>query len=413
MIAVRRIAICAVVMAVLLACAAGVYARPILGAGDRMVFLGDSITEQRIYTRYVMNFFTLRYPGTAFTFRNAGWGGDTAPGGLGRLQRDVLDLKPNVVSICFGMNDGGYTTFDKPAFEKYMTAMTSLVAELKKAGVKVVLLTPGCVHPEQAKGWVSAERMRPYNDTLALYAKGVEDLAARENLPVFDIHFLMLDVQTKALALDPKFTMIPDAIHPNPSGHAIMAYGLLKAMGCDEQPSGLKIDAGTSTVQADRCKVSGLKVSADSVRFTRTDAALPTYFDPDASATYRFFPVIQELDYYPLSITGLKAGNWKLTVQGMEVGTFSADDLAKGVNLATMPGPWQTVGEKVNQLSHEQEDFYFTRWRQISLVSVPKEASGEQQALISKMDKLIEARDRARAEATAKRDWQWTLTRVQ
>ena len=73
-----------------------------LKAGDRVVFLGDSITEQRIHTRYVMNYFTLRYPGVDITFRNAGIGGDSAGGGLGRLQRDVLSQKPTVVTICFG-----------------------------------------------------------------------------------------------------------------------------------------------------------------------------------------------------------------------------------------------------------------------------------------------------------------------
>lgn len=408
---ISRIMAYAIITAILLACA--VCAKPILGPGDRMVFLGDSITEQRIYTRYVMDFFALRYPGMPVVFRNAGWGGDTAPGGLTRLQRDVLSLKPTVVSICFGMNDGGYTTFDKAAFEKYMTGMEGLVADLKKANVKVVLLTPGCVHAEQSRGWFSAERMKPYNDTLALYAKAIVDLAAREKLPVFNLHTLMLDVQNKALALDPKFTMIPDAIHPNPSGHAVMAYALLKALGCDEQPSGLVIDAENGKVKADQCKVSDLKVLADSIRFTRTDAALPTYFDPEASATFSFFPVIEEMNNYPLSVTGLKSGNWKLTVEGIEVGAFSADELAKGVNLATLPGPWRSIGEKVNQLSREQEDIYFTRWRQVSLVQVPKEAAAEQQSLLNKMDKLVDAREHARAEATAKRNWYWSLTLAQ
>lgn len=365
----------------------------------RSRFLG--ITEQRIYTRYVMNYFTLRYPGADITFRNAGWGGDSAPGGLGRLQRDVLALKPNVVSICFGMNDGGYGAFDRAGYEKYMTGMTGLVAELKKAGVKVVLLTPGCVH---------SSRLASYNDTLALFAKGVKYLAARENLPVYDIRTLMLDIQNRALALDPKFTMIPDSVHPNNSGHAVMAYGLLKAMGCDEQPSGLKIDARNGSVRADRCKVSGLKISADSVSFTRTDAALPTSFDSDASATFAFFPVVHELDYYPLSVVGLKAGNWKLAVQGIDVGTFSANDLATGVNLATMPGPWQTLGEKVNQISREQEELYFKRWRQISLGDAPKGGEVERQALLKDMDKSIQAKEQARIEVTAHRDWQWTLT---
>ena len=53
-------------------------ADPPLKSGDRVVFLGDSITEQKIHTRYVMNYFTLRYPGLDVTFRNAGMGGDSA-----------------------------------------------------------------------------------------------------------------------------------------------------------------------------------------------------------------------------------------------------------------------------------------------------------------------------------------------
>ena len=92
-----------------------------LKPGDRMVSLGDSITEQRIYTRYVMDYFALRYPGQKIEFRNAGWVSDTAVGGLKRLQRDVLDLKPTVVSICYGVNDAGVTSY-KPETWKLQLA---------------------------------------------------------------------------------------------------------------------------------------------------------------------------------------------------------------------------------------------------------------------------------------------------
>jgi lysophospholipase L1-like esterase len=92
-----------VVLVVLLGCAALSHADLLLEDGDHMVFLGDSITQQRIYTRYVMNYFALRHPDMGITFRNAGVGGDTSWGSLKRLDKDVLDLKPDVVSICFGM----------------------------------------------------------------------------------------------------------------------------------------------------------------------------------------------------------------------------------------------------------------------------------------------------------------------
>src|SRR5512140_328930 len=46
--------------------------------GDRVVFLGDSITEQRLYTTYIEVYTLTRYPSWSLTFRNVGWGGDTS-----------------------------------------------------------------------------------------------------------------------------------------------------------------------------------------------------------------------------------------------------------------------------------------------------------------------------------------------
>src|SRR6476660_1548462 len=46
--------------------------------GDRVVFLGDSITEQRLYTTYIEGYALSRHPEWKLTFRNVGWGGDTA-----------------------------------------------------------------------------------------------------------------------------------------------------------------------------------------------------------------------------------------------------------------------------------------------------------------------------------------------
>src|SRR5438132_4798462 len=46
--------------------------------GDRVVFLGDSITEQRLYTTYIEAYALTRYPKWKLSFRNTGWGGDTS-----------------------------------------------------------------------------------------------------------------------------------------------------------------------------------------------------------------------------------------------------------------------------------------------------------------------------------------------
>lgn len=378
----------------------------LLSSGGRMVFLGDSITEQGIYTRYVANYFTLRYPGVKFSFRNAGWGGDTAQGGLGRLKRDVLSLKPNVVSICFGMNDGGYTKLSDAAMKNYQAGMNGLVTELKKAGVKVVLLTPGSVDPDRNPD------LSGYNDTLEALGKYVQELAQKENLPVFDLHSLMLDAQNRAKKADPSFTMIPDAVHPSQPGHAIMAYALLKALGCRSTASSLSINAADGALLCDRCAVTKLDIAPEKITFTRRDDALPAYFDPEARSVFQFVPIVDELNRYMLNVAGIKQGRWKVVVEGIETGVFSSEDLARGVDLSLNPGPWLKLGEQVNRLSAEMEGLYFNRWRYISLMGLPKEAEPERKALVAKLDKVLDDMDGARVRTVSNRDWRWTLTLV-
>src|SRR5258708_26147838 len=50
----------------------------LIGSGDRVVFRGDSITEQRLYTTYIEAYALTRHPDWPLVFRNVGWGGDTA-----------------------------------------------------------------------------------------------------------------------------------------------------------------------------------------------------------------------------------------------------------------------------------------------------------------------------------------------
>src|SRR3954447_8482731 len=120
--------------------------------GDRVVFLGDSITEQRLYTTYIEAYALTRHPGWQLTFRNVGWGGDTAwlrqrthadekalfaadaeaqgrmvEDAVGRgLKRDVLPLKPTVVTVKFGMNDHSYQAFREDIFRAYVRSQEEI-----------------------------------------------------------------------------------------------------------------------------------------------------------------------------------------------------------------------------------------------------------------------------------------------
>ncbi len=91
------------------AMAAGAGANLSIQPGDRVVFLGDSITAGATYLVSTDIYYSLYCPGVDIAFvHNAGIPGDTAPGGFARLEKDVLAFHPTVVTICFGMNDGRY-----------------------------------------------------------------------------------------------------------------------------------------------------------------------------------------------------------------------------------------------------------------------------------------------------------------
>src|SRR5207247_6237901 len=104
-----------------------------LKKNDLVVVMGDSITEQRLYSNYLEIWCQTHYPSYNLVFRNVGIGGDTSGGGNGRFKRDVLGHKPTVVTVNFGMNDGGYQEFNAKRYDLYMKGLQGIADQAKAA----------------------------------------------------------------------------------------------------------------------------------------------------------------------------------------------------------------------------------------------------------------------------------------
>ena len=108
--------------------------------GDRVVFLGDSITAARRYDRIIENYTLLRFPARRVQFFNAGKGGDTAAGGLERLERDVFARGATVAIVAFGTNDIGWgVKADDEHKQKYLTGIRGIVEECNRRKVRVFI----------------------------------------------------------------------------------------------------------------------------------------------------------------------------------------------------------------------------------------------------------------------------------
>ena len=221
--------------------------------GDTVVFYGDSITEQQMYARDIETFTLARYPRLHVKFINSGWSGDTVWGGGGgnielRLQRDVLNYKPTVVTVFLGMNDGGYSTFDAKHMADYGTALTHIVDELqqKLPGVRLTLLTPSMFDyaakdrpAPPADGKFSYGNPAPdYNQTLMRYGDLVKRLGAVRHIPVADLNAPMVIATNTGRKTGPKFALSGDGVHPNEVGHLIMAAAVLKVWHAAPLPAG-------------------------------------------------------------------------------------------------------------------------------------------------------------------------------
>ncbi len=299
--------------------------------GDKVVMMGDSITEQYLYSSYVEAWTLTRFPAWNITFINVGISGDRSTGGHSRFKRDVLSHTPTAMTVDFGMNDGGYRAFDEGAFKTYMGGLQGIADQAKAAGIRVAWCTPSPVEKNEA-----GPAMQGYNETLEKYSEGVKQIAATNGNALFvdQFHpFVALIDRVRAGA--PTNRLSGDAVHPGPAGQSIMAWSILKGMSFPPVVASVEIDAASGKVVKNvNCAIDGLKVDATGkVEFKQKDDALP-FFPEEAKSVLEWAPILDDLNDYHLKVTGLKAGQYDVRLGGTNVGVYSSAALNDGVNLA-------------------------------------------------------------------------------
>ena len=377
---------------------------------DNVVFLGDSITQQKLYTTYLEAYTLTRFPAYDLTFRNSGWGGDTAwlrkrwktdekklfsaTGELLEkivteavnkgLERDILPLKPTAVTVNFGMNDHSYQAFRPDIFRAYKRSQEEIVRTLKKNGARVALLTP---QPIEDMKKVSSKDIR--NISLRKFSDGLKDIAAAEGAVYADQFAPYMEIISKRTEGQKKTIGEGDAVHPGPCGHTIMAWAILKELNAPALVSSAVIDTSVKwfnflkkKVETKNCTVSNVSYKDGVLSFDRLDNALPMPVDKRALNAIKLAKITCNLNRYPVCIKGLTDGEYDVLIDGKSVVKITSKEGKACTNLAKVATPASEQAYKILTLVFKKNDVYFNRWRNVQL-------KGGDAAKLAPLDKQI------------------------
>jgi hypothetical protein len=264
------------------------------------------------------------------------------------------------------MNDGRYAATTQDTLDTYRKAMTGIVDTFKANGVHFIVVgTPGAVDTYYYKGRPTSADV--YNHTLADLGQVAREVAQQEGVGFADVHDAMIDAMAKAKAQNGDDFCVTgqDGVHPPPDGHIIMAYAFLKGLGCDGNIGTITVDMQANKAEA----TSGTTVSSYAngvVELVSTRYPFCFFGDdlksPDSTkAILPFLPFNQDLNRYMLVVKNAPAKSLKVT-WGAQSKIFSAEDLAKGVNLAAefLDNPFSSQFLLVQRNIAEQQGFETT-----------------------------------------------------
>ncbi|MFO7936800.1 MAG: SGNH/GDSL hydrolase family protein [Kiritimatiellia bacterium] len=384
---------------------------------DTVVFLGDSITQQKLYTTYIEAYTLTRFPDYNLTFRNTGWGGDTAwlrkrwktdekklfsaTGQLLEdmvteavhkgLERDVLPLNPTAVTVNFGMNDHSYQAFRPDIFRAYKRSQEELVHTLKKNGARVALLTPQPIEDMKKE-----PEDDPRNISLRKFSDGLKDVAAAEGAVYVDQFDPYMDVISKRTEGQKKTIGEGDAVHPGPCGHTVMAWAVLKGLNAPALVSSAVIDTSVKwynffkkQVETSNCTVSNISYKDGILSFDRLDNALPMPIDKRAVNALKLVKITCDLNRYPLRVEGLPDGEYHVFIDGKSVVKITSKNSVACTNLAKVATPASEQADRILSLVFKKNNVYFNRWRKVQLKTGDAARLAELDKQIVDMEKQI------------------------
>jgi len=238
----------------------------------RVLWLGDSITQNGRYISYIEYYLAKKFPARDIDFIAVGLGSETLSGlsekehsfprpcVFARLPAALAATGPATVVACYGMNDGIYHPKSEERLRAFQDGVRRLAGAVQAAEAELVLMTPPPFDAQAIK-----EKTRPataddfsyrapfigYDAVLGEFAAWERTLGLGEARVIVDVHPALNAAVAARRKQNAAFTFAKDGIHPSPLGHLLIAHVFMRSIGAEVGMEGGNLEAEFDRVEAD------------------------------------------------------------------------------------------------------------------------------------------------------------------
>lgn len=385
----------------------------LLKKGDRLAICGDSITEQKMYSRMIEDYLTACMPQLKVSVRQFGWGGERADGFLKRMTNDCLRFGPTIATTCYGMNDHEYRPYEQRIGDAYEKNSRAVVESFKAHGVRVVQGSAGCVG--NRSWWGAGSTSDALNHNLCELRNIGIAVAQDEKVAFADVFWPMLQASyLTEQKYGPNYKVSGgDGVHPNWAGHTIMAYAFLKALGVDgriadfnvqlkkgkmsvsEGHKLLKAHDDEFTIRSERypfCSGAPMGLAANWYPTTGTENLTNS---DNIRSGMTLVPFNEELNRFMLTVEDASDAKYRVS-WGAQSAEFTGEQLRHGINLAAEfpANPFSTRFALIDAAVDAKQEF---ETRQVKNLFRPSKPNATMEDITAHTDQVVKETEKEHA----------------
>lgn len=374
--------------------------------GDRVVFIGDSITWTGLYLKDIYAFCVTRYPNERVCFLNRGIAGDTLTRAFNRFEMDIMSESANKACLMFGMNDYNQTyyymqnpdsnTLDlrKRAIAQFKNNMNTMISKLSNRKINSLTFLVSSIMDETTVIDSKPVFTFGYNDALASSKDQLQTLINGSDRKLVNFNQVMFDANKELHITDPKSTVVSgDRIHPGELGSWIMAYCFFKDLGFESDVARVNIDYKNNKITSlKNCELKNLTKGNKSINFSYRAYSLPLPATDDYLKADKLVSLTESFNNEIITVSNLPNGNYTILINNKELGTYSSNSLSKGVNIAlSTNNPNQIISKDIYNYILAQKNISEIILRNIAEIEINLKKSGislnDQAGITNKINK--------------------------